>query len=238
MDKTYIYGLVSKKDPNSIRYIGKADDPYHRLKRHIHNTKYDKNKNKKLTHKDRWIIKEDYQIDLVILEICNKTDWYQKEKEHISKYNNLTNTSEGGMGGSGVKYTKTYGEVKEWVKNNTNLKSKSDWYNHIKFLPDDIPSNPREVFLKKGWVSWGDFLSTGRVWDNLVDYLTYDEAKKIIKKYQIKTGEEYKNLAKRGIIPDNIPNRPERFYKKRGWISWGDYLGTGRIANQYKKKTH
>lgn len=34
-----------------------------------------------------------------------------------------------------------------------------------------------------------------------------------------------------------IPNRPERYYKNRGWVSWGDFLGTGRVANQYKKRS-
>ena len=36
--------------------------------------------------------------------------------------------------------------------------------------------------------------------------------------------------------PKNIPNAPDRQYKKTGdWKGWGDYLGTGRIANQNQK---
>lgn len=235
MEKTFIYGLVSKKEPEIIRYIGKADDPEYRKKRHIQNTKYDFKKNKKLTHKDYWIIKENYEIDFIILEKCDKNMWQERERYYISKISNLTNISEGGKGGCTIKYKMTYCEVKDWINKNLKMNSKREWYKNISKLPDFIPSNPREVYLKKGWISWGDFLGTNYVWDNLVNYVSYEESKKIIKHYSISTGNEYKKMAKENKIPKNVPNRPERYYKERGWVSWGDFLGTGRIANQYKK---
>ena len=237
MENTFIYGLVSKKEPEVIRYIGKADNPEYRKKRHIHNTKYDQKINKNLTHKDYWIIKENYEIDFLILEECNKSKWQEREKYYLSKFDNLTNTSEGGKGGSGIKYRMTYHEVKEWVKTHLNVGSKTEWYKNISMIPDFIPSNPREVYLKKGWISWGDFLGTNRIWDNSIDYISYVEAKKIIITLKIGNGLEYKRLAKENKIPMKIPNRPERYYKNRGWVSWGDFLGTGRIANQYKKRS-
>lgn len=30
-------------------------------------------------------------------------------------------------------------------------------------LPPFIPRNPREIYLSKEWISWGDFLDTGRI---------------------------------------------------------------------------
>jgi hypothetical protein len=236
VEKTFIYGLISKKNPENIRYIGKSDNPEYRKKRHIHNTKYNLKSNKKLTHKDYWIIKENYDIDFIILEQCDKMIWKEREKYYISKFNNLTNTSEGGHGGSGIKYKMNYEELKFWVKVNLKVNSKSEWYRNIENIPDYIPSNPRESYLKRGWVSWGDFLGTNKIWDNLVSYISYEDSKKIIKKLQINSGNEYKQFVKENKIPNNIPNRPERYYKTRGWISWGDFLGNGRIANQYKKK--
>ena len=236
MEKTFIYGLVSKKNPDLIRYVGKADNPQKRVKRHIHNTKYDIKTNKKLTHKDNWIIKENYEIDCVILEECDKSIWCEREKYYLTKFENLTNTSSGGDGGSGIIYKLPFDDVKKWVSQNLNIKSKSEWYKNTDKIPEFIPSNPREVYLKRGWVSWGDFLGTNKVWDNLVIYLKYENSKEIIKKMNISTGKEYKNMAKENKIPSYIPNRPERYYKKRGWVSWGDFLGTGRIANQLKNK--
>ena len=70
--------------------------------------------------------------------------------------------------------------------------------------------------------------------DCLGVFANYDDAKKIVKNLNIKTGLKYKEFSKNNLIPNNIPNRPERYYKKRGWVSWGDFLSTGRIANQLK----
>jgi len=237
MGTTFIYGLTSNSEPNIIRYIGKADNPFYRLKRHIHNTKHNVKINKKLTHKDNWIIKENYGISFLILEECNKDIWVDREKFHMSKYKNLTNTASGGCGGSGIKYHLSYNQVKKWVKDNLNITSKNEWYKNINKLPDYIPRNPREVYQSKGWISWIDFLDSKNKYDNNVNYLSYDDAKIVIHKLKIKTGKEYKKLSKENIIPNNIPNRPERYYKTREWVSMGDFLGTGRVANQYKKKT-
>lgn len=234
---TFIYALVETNKPDYYRYIGKSDNPSNRLKRHIQNTKYSLKHNLILTHKDKWIIKNDFNIFYVILEECDFNIWQNREIFYINKFNNLTNTSKGGMGGSGIKYNISYGEIKNWVKNNLNIQSKSEWYRYIKYteLPSFIPRDPREVFLNKGWISWGDFLSTGNVWDNYIIYLDYDTAKTIIKTLNIKSGKEYKYYTKNKLIPPNIPNRPDRYYKTRNWISWGDFLGTGRIANQLMK---
>ena len=131
----------------------------------------------------------------------------------------------------------SYHEVKEWIKHHLDVKSKSQWYKNIPILPDFIPANPREVYLKKGWVSWGDFLGTGKIWDNSIEYISCSDAKKIIKTQKINNGLEYKRFVKENKIPMKIPNRPDRYYKNRGWVSWGDFLGTGRIANQYKKRS-
>lgn len=234
-NKTFIYGLYDVNDEKKqIRYIGKADNPEYRLKRHKNNTKYHKKINKKLTHKENWIISCNYNINYIIINECSLSDWVKQEKKLIREYTNLTNTSSGGEGGSGLKYHISYEECKKWVKENVDIKSKNEWYNNLDKLSDHIPKNPRQRYKNDGWVSWGDFLGTGRISDNYVNYLTYDEAKKIIHLLNIKKVIDYKNLAKIGNIPNNIPNRPERYYEKRGWLDWSDFLGCDIIANQNK----
>ena len=64
--------------------------------------------------------------------------------------------------------------------------------------------------------------------------MTYEESKKIIIELNIKTEREYKIKVKENKIPNNIPNKPSRFYKNRDWISWGDFLKTGTISNNYR----
>ena len=233
-DTTFIYGLYNiLDDKKEIRYVGKSDNPKKRLIRHINNTKYNSKNSKKLTHKENWIIKCDYNIGFTILNECDNSDWGDVERRLIKIYPNLTNTSLGGEGGSGVKYNITYEECKKIVKK-LNIESKNDWFNNIDEIPEEIPKYSRQKYLNNGWVSWGDFLGTGRICDNYVDYFSYDEAKKIIKKFSIKKVVDYKNMAKNGEIPKKIPNRPERYYKNRGWCGWSDFLGVDIIANQNK----
>jgi hypothetical protein len=237
MKTTFIYGLFCENNPEEIRYVGKSDNPKKRLYRHLGITKRNIKLNKKLTHKENWIVKNNFNISYLVLEECDNNIWQDREKYWMSQHENLTNTSSGGMGGAGIIYTMTYEETKKWVKKNLTIRSKSDWYNKTKnnILPDYISRNPVEVYKNRGWVSWIDFLGTNNTYDNNVNYLTYDDAKLIIKDYELKTIVDYKNVVKNDSIPHNIPNRPERYYKNRGWLGWGDFLGSNRIANQNKE---
>jgi hypothetical protein len=36
---------------------------------------------------------------------------------------------------------------------------------------------------------------------------------------------------KSGKKPDDVPGAPQKFYANDGWSGWGDWLGTGNIAN-------
>jgi hypothetical protein len=233
MTTTFIYGLADKTT-KQIRYIGKSDNPHKRLKKHISNTKLDVKKNKKLTHKDYWLIKENFNVDIIILEECSNKNWSDREKFYIEKYNNLTNTSSGGLGGCGVKYLLTYDEVKTWVKNNVKVSSKNKWMFYCKnnILPDFISTYPDIVYKNRGWVSWGDFLGTGNKWDNNVEHLDYNKAKLFLFNYKLKIAADYKLFIKDNNY--NLPSKPNRYYKNRGWVSWGDFLGTGKVANQLR----
>jgi hypothetical protein len=239
----FIYGLHCSDD-ETIRYVGKTNCLKKRLKNHVLNS------NKKITYKDRWIQKEvnlGKEIKIKILEITTEENWKEREvywinyyKENLPKNKKLTNTAIGGGGGCETKYTLSYEEIKDWVKINLKISSKKEWEKKYKDfnLPDFIPYSVREVYWNRGWKGWGDFLGTGRISDNCVDYISYDKAKKWLKENltKINSSQEFKEFAKKNLIPKFIPNRPERYYKSkdRGWISWGDFLNTGNIQNQLK----
>lgn len=236
MKMTYIYGLYATE--NNIRYVGKTDNLKKRLYEHILNSKYKK------THKDIWIQKElsnENTIKIILLEEVLDENWKAAEVKWMEYYktNNLTNHAKGGMGGRQEVYTIPYDDAKSWIKENLSCKSKNEWFrlNAENKISSFIPKDPYHHYKNKGWVSWGDFLKTGRVQDNniITNYMSYESAKKIIKTMSISTFNCWKKLIKEKKVPKNIPNKPDRFYKKRGWISWGDFLGTDKIANQNKK---
>jgi len=102
-------------------------------------------------------------------------------------------------------------------------------------IPDNIPNRPERYYKKRGWISWGDFLGTGRIANQLKTYLSYDEAKKLASTFKFKSRTDWnKQYYQIDIINKQIPKSPENSYKNNGWISWGDFLGTGRIADQLK----
>jgi hypothetical protein len=63
--------------------------------------------------------------------------------------------------------------------------------------------------------------------------MSYEQAKKYIQALGIKTQHEFFAWRKSGQRPDTMPPDPNRAYFE--FKSWGDFLGTGRIANQNRK---
>ena len=46
---------------------------------------------------------------------------------------------------------------------------------------------------------------------------------------------EIKKFTRSGKLPKDIPTFPNQTYENKGWISWGDFLGTGYVALKYRK---
>ena len=107
------------------------------------------------------------------------------------------------------------------------LKSKSEWFTYCKSgkKPIEIPGNPSQSYINKGWKGWGDWLGTGTTAPQNIIYKKYSEAKELIKKIELKTGKDWKAYCQSGKKPKDIPNAPQVVYKNKGWISWKDWLG-------------
>ncbi|NUN63609.1 hypothetical protein HCU40_02345 [Pseudanabaena biceps] len=112
------------------------------------------------------------------------------------------------------------------------LKNRGDWKTWTKSeaKPDDIPFNPAGVYKDKGWVSWGDWLGTGTIAVFNRNYQSFEEARTFVRQLQLKNAKEFFAWTKSNAKPDDIPANPAGVYKDKGWINWGDWLGTGTIA--------
>ena len=112
------------------------------------------------------------------------------------------------------------------------LKSQKDWFIYVKSktLPDDIPADPARTYKEKGWISWGDWLGTGREAPKNKQFRIFKEARKYVHTLNLKSRVSWRNSLKSGTLPSDIPSDPAKTYKEKGWISWGDWLGTGTIA--------
>jgi hypothetical protein len=115
------------------------------------------------------------------------------------------------------------------------LKNWTQWRLY-KELPPSIPRNAAVVYKNKGWVNWGDWLGTNNLANTAKDFLDYEQSKKVMAKMKLSSGTDWRALRAKGLKPKNIPVNPDIYYLDKGWISWGDWLGTGRVANS--KKNH
>jgi superfamily II DNA or RNA helicase len=104
-----------------------------------------------------------------------------------------------------------------------------DWYraNQPQHLPGD-PSRCREY--KEHWVSWGDWLGTGRVANGQRKFLPFTEARDFARKLGLKTQDEWVDYCRSGKKPGNIPVRPAQIYKDE-WVSTADWLGSWGLGS-------
>jgi hypothetical protein len=132
----------------------------------------------------------------------------------------------------------SYDGSKEYVQK-LGLRNQADWRAWAKSpeRPKEIPADPQGVYKKKGgWKSFPDFLGTSYIATKNRKYRPIEEAKEHIRPYNFKGSEEYYQWAKSGDRPADIPSNPDKVYSgEKGFINWGDYLGTGRIANQKRE---
>jgi len=66
-------------------------------------------------------------------------------------------------------------------------------------------------------------------------YLAFEEAKEFVHKLNLTSAREWEKYCKSGYKHDNIPKKPYRTYKDKGWTGFGDWLGTGNISNRNKE---
>jgi hypothetical protein len=128
-----------------------------------------------------------------------------------------------------------------------NLKNQAEWnkfcrgkMKHLGLLPTDIPVNPWRTYSDKGWSGLGDWLGTGTIAARLRKYRTFTMARAYARSLKLKSAAEWRAFCKgempeKGDLPADISKAPNQKYADKGWKSWGDWLGTGRIADQLKR---
>jgi superfamily II DNA or RNA helicase len=108
------------------------------------------------------------------------------------------------------------------------LNSAKGWRLHCKLgrCPSDIPTNPNRQYRNEGWISWADWLGTTTIATNQRQYRPFHEARAFVHSLGWRTANQWRAYAKSGEKPDDIPAAPQRTYEKKGWLSWGDWLGS------------
>jgi len=110
-------------------------------------------------------------------------------------------------------------EYREWLKSGKR--------------PKTIPHEPEKVYKHAGWLGLGDWLGTGNIQNQKKKKIPYESAQIYVQSLGIKSWQEFNDWSASGERPPNIPAAPHQAYTE--FRSWGDFLGTGRIANQKKQ---
>jgi len=126
----------------------------------------------------------------------------------------------------------SFKKAREFVRR-LGLKNQKEWnqYRVSTRKPSNIPTNPNSTYKDKGWISYGDWLGTGTIANQDREYISFKKAREFVRKIGLKNKQAWSEYSKSDKRPSNIPGTPTQTYKKE-WKGWGDWLGTGTIANQ------
>ncbi|NQX01737.1 DEAD/DEAH box helicase family protein [bacterium] len=107
-------------------------------------------------------------------------------------------------------------------------------------LPSDVPQSPSRTYADEGWIGYGDWLGTSRLANHKRKFASFNEAREFARLLNLRSGQEWKSFCKgeipeKGTLPQNIPYKPSRTYKDKGWSGMGDWLGTGSIAARLRE---
>jgi superfamily II DNA or RNA helicase len=122
-------------------------------------------------------------------------------------------------------------KAREYVRS-LNLASVAEWRDYTKqeVFPLDIPVAPDHVYKDKGWNGFGDWLGNGRN----RNYLPFEDARKFVRSLALKRQKDWVDYSKSVEFPENIPANPVSVYKGKGWVNYGDWLGTKRVATRLR----
>ncbi len=138
--------------------------------------------------------------------------------------------------GTVANQNKTYMDFKDAraFVHNLELKTEKEWSQWAKSNAHfaNIPAYPRGVYRDDGWTSLGDWLGTNVIAPQNRVYRPFADARTFVHSLALKGAEEWRRWAKTEARPVDIPANPYSVYKGKGWISLGDWLGTGVVANQ------
>lgn len=123
------------------------------------------------------------------------------------------------------------------------LEYQEDWEAYIEgvikrvsSLPNNIPSEPSEVYRHNGWKDWTDWLIPP---EKKIEFVHYEKAKRFVWCLRLSSKNDWfeymrNENAIRTKYGLSIPKRPNLEYRNDGWMDWNDWLGLNHEFVPYK----
>lgn len=140
-----------------------------------------------------------------------------------------------GMVANQMKVYRSFQQSRAFVRTQ-NLKDFNGWREYCKSAkkPEDIPANPNKVYANEGWIGFNDWLGTEVSIYTMRSHRSFEESREFVRPLKLNDLKEWVKYCKSGEKPKDIPSNPHKRFKNQGWISYGDWLGTGAIADREK----
>jgi len=76
-----------------------------------------------------------------------------------------------------------------------------------------------------------------RIWDRVgpANWRPFEEARAWVRCLGLGSYQDWKKTSGSNIFPADVPKAPDQVYKTKGWESWGDWLGSNKVAFGSKK---
>ena len=108
---------------------------------------------------------------------------------------------------------------------------------NLEALPKDIPAAPDRIYLKHGWIGFGDWLGTGTIATHLKIYKPFVQARRFARNLKLKNGTEWLafcngETTSLETLPEDIPVYPSQTYANQGWLGMSDWLGTKKFSSK------
>lgn len=55
--------------------------------------------------------------------------------------------------------------------------------------------------------------------------MSYEDARVFVHSLELESENQWREFKRLGVKPENIPSKPEKVYKDKGWIGFRDWLG-------------
>ena len=108
------------------------------------------------------------------------------------------------------------------IKDITNI---SEWYEEERVKHDNWPARPQGTY-KNHWRSWPELVGKEKV-----EKLQYADFKKEAGTLYPGIGSVEKWYEKEKVLHDDWPALPDRYYAKRGWVSWFEITGKRKFID-------
>jgi superfamily II DNA or RNA helicase len=105
------------------------------------------------------------------------------------------------------------------------LKRQAAWLAYCKSgkKPNDIPSNPQQIYANAGWMGSSDWLGHGQPRGR---WRAFEEARAFVRALNLENEMAWRAYCNSGNKPQDIPTNAARCYADAGWVSFSDWLGS------------